>query len=457
MKRVLIVSPHFPPVNAPDMQRVRMSLPHFVEAGWEVVVLTVDDREPIAPLEPGLLETIPAAVRVVRVKCFSRRWTRRLGVNNLGLRVWPLLAAAGSRLLAENRFDVVYFSTTQFSVVPLGRLWRWKHGVPYVIDLQDPWLSDYYRQPGAPRPPGGWKYRFARAQARLLEGWTLRKVAHLISVSGNYVTTLKQRYQWFQSTPCSVLTFGAPDRDFVLARLKAEQQPPLLPNTSNFKIAYAGRLGSDMLPALDLLFAGLAAHRDAPRSFEIFFYGTSYAPADQAAPTTAALAAKHGIAHLVHESPARTGYLDSLRLLLESDLTLLLGSDDDAYSPSKIYPTLLAGKPTIAVAPADSVLEQKIHELGGAGLATFSARAPGDGAARARLVELLAQFTKNPATPLGAPLRRELFDREYSAAAIAAKQLRIFADVISAQSPPPTPPDRRPPGGVADQTPAVNR
>ena len=51
MPRLLIISPHFPPINAPDMQRVRMSLPHFVDAGWEVVVLTVDDREPLAPLE----------------------------------------------------------------------------------------------------------------------------------------------------------------------------------------------------------------------------------------------------------------------------------------------------------------------------------------------------------------------------------------------------------------------
>ncbi len=41
MRRVLIVSPHFPPTNAPDHQRVRMSLPYFQENGWEPVVLAV--------------------------------------------------------------------------------------------------------------------------------------------------------------------------------------------------------------------------------------------------------------------------------------------------------------------------------------------------------------------------------------------------------------------------------
>ena len=159
MPRLLIVSPHFPPVNTPDMQRIRMSLPHFVDAGWEVVILTVDDREPLAPVEPDLLATIPRAVRVLRAGAFSRSWSRFVGVNNLGLRTLPFLYLAGRDLLSRQAFDLIYFSTTQFIVCTLGRLWRAEFGAPYVIDLQDPWLSDYYQQPGAPPPPGGWKYR----------------------------------------------------------------------------------------------------------------------------------------------------------------------------------------------------------------------------------------------------------------------------------------------------------
>jgi len=85
-RRLLIVSPHFPPVNAPDMQRVRVSLPYFVAAGWEVTVLTVADPTPTAPLEPELEATVPAGVRVERAFCLSRRWTGWLGVSNVALR-----------------------------------------------------------------------------------------------------------------------------------------------------------------------------------------------------------------------------------------------------------------------------------------------------------------------------------------------------------------------------------
>jgi hypothetical protein len=440
MPRLLIISPHFPPVNAPDMQRVRMSLPHFIDAGWEVVVLTADDREPQAPLEPDLLQTVPKAVRVVRARAWSRRWTRRVGLNNLGLRTLPFLYFAGRRLLHEAPFDLVYFSTTQFILLPLGRLWKLEFGVPYVIDLQDPWLNDYYARPGAPRPPGGWKYPLAHFSARMLEGWTFAKAAHVLSVSATYLDVLRRRYAWFGPDSGSVLTFGAPDLDFVLARKKFATAAPLLPATGRIKIAYAGRLGPDMLPALDVLFGALAQMRDLPRGFELFFFGTSYAPAGRGVATTGALAERHGLGGIVHEQPARIGYIDSLRILLETDLALLLGSTDQSYSPSKVYPTMLAGRPVVALAPPDSVLAAKIRELGGASLVTFQLRAAADPDAVRRLADLLRNFAASPALLPALPAEPELIARRYTAKAVALAQIDIFNAVISRHHPARRPP-----------------
>lgn len=441
MPRLLIVSPHFPPVNTPDMQRIRMSLPHFVDAGWEIVVLTVQDNQPLAPIEPDLLSTVPRAVKVVRAGAFSRRWSRFVGVNNLGLRTLPFLYATGRQLLARDAFDLVYFSTTQFIVCCLGRLWQLEFETPYVIDLQDPWLSDYYEQPVAPPPPGGWKYRISRGLAKLLEGWTLRRAAHVISVSGHYLAMLQHRYRWFGQTDGTVLTFGAPDADFTVARRKVGLAPAMLPETTSIKIAYAGRLGPDMRPALEVLFAAIAQFKAAPRPFELFFFGTSYAPAAQGAATTTELAARHGISHLVHEKTARIGYIDSLRIMLETDLALLLGSEDSAYSPSKIYPTLLARKQTLAVAPVDSVLEAKVRELGGAALVPFPADKTKTGPAVQNLQAVLATYAAAPAARLGEPPQLELLEREYSAAAISRRQLEIFNQLISRArfAPPPLP------------------
>lgn len=423
MPRLLVVSPHFPPLNTPDMQRVRMSLPHFVAAGWEVTVLAVDDPQPAAPLEPELLETVPAAVRVVKTRCLGRGY----GVGNIALRALPFLWREGTRLVREWRPDLVYFSTTQFAVVPLGRVWRWRFGVPYVIDLQDPWLNDYYEQPGAPRPPGGWKYRLARLQARVLEGWTLKRCAHVLSVSQGYLDTLARRYQWFTPDCGSVLTFGAPEADMELARRKAASSPPLLLKGRRLRIAYAGRLGMDMRPALEVLFSGLAMARKEGLEVEVFFFGTSYAAAGSGESTTRSLAAAAGVADLVRESPERIPYLDSLRLLLETDIALLLGSEDASYSPSKLYPTLLAGKPTLAIAPAGSVLESLVQELDCTALVTFAFSTEDRVAGARRTAAELQRLGRGGQPQPG----NDNWRVQHSARAVAGLQLDVFSRVLN--------------------------
>src|SRR5436190_1404021 len=129
--RVLIVSPHFPPVDAADMQRVRVSLPYFREYGWEPYVLAVaPDRDDT--LEPLFLETLDDTVKVERVRAIPRSITRWFGIGNVALRSLPFLYLAGSRLIKRHRIDLVYFSTTMFLAMPLGRLWRVRFGIPYV-------------------------------------------------------------------------------------------------------------------------------------------------------------------------------------------------------------------------------------------------------------------------------------------------------------------------------------
>lgn len=430
MPRLLVISPHFPPVNAPDMQRVRMSLPHWVEAGWQVTVLTVDDPTPIAPAEPALLATVPPAVEVVRCKVWSRRWSRHLGLNNLGWRALHSIYREGSRLLSTGSFDLVYFSTTQFIVCPLGRLWQRRFGVPYVIDLQDPWVNEYYARTGT-RPPGGWKYRLAHWQARLLEGWTLRRCAHVISVSPQYLTDLARRYSWFDPRGGTTLPFGAPDRDLELARARAKDSPPLLPPAATPRIAYAGRIGPDMQQPIALLFSAIAELRaSGGPAWHLFFFGSSYAPAGQSAPATRELAVRFGITDLVHEQPARIGYLDSLRLLLETDVALLLGSGEAAYSPSKIYPTLLAGRPTLALAPAGSVLERQLQKLGGCQVIHFTPSGEPSASATTAVASALRAVARGE-TLASPPLDPDPFLQRHGAKAVADAQLALFANVIA--------------------------
>lgn len=427
MKRVLIVSPHFPPVNAPDMQRVRVSLPGFVEGGWAVTVLTVDDPTPTAPVEPELNETVPAGVQVERAHCFSRGWTAWFGVNNVALRSLPFLFFRGYRLLLSRRYDVVYFSTTMFIVLPFGRLWKMLCGVPYLIDLQDPWISDFYERPGAPRPPGGWKYRVAHGLGRSLEGWTMRGVSHLIVVSSAYAGSLRTRYPGLQNLCATEIPFASPDSDLRHLRATMGSRRPILP-PGELRLVFAGALGPGMLVAVEVLFAAMAEVRQAGLAVSAHFFGTSYSPQSQGRPVTLELAAQYGLQSCVHEQPHRLRYFDALQVTLEGEANLLFGSTDLAFTPSKILLVLAAGKPVLALAPAGSAMVQRLAQLGQTCLII-----PTGGRDATSVSNVVAHLNALGRHQVAAPDVTKL--EVYGARALAGRQMEIFTKV--AQPSPP--------------------
>src|ERR1700730_13754373 len=92
LRHVLVISPHFPPINAPDHQRVRMSLPYFAENGWTPVVLAVQPNRIEGGLtDPLLDQSVPSSVEVFRVGAVMHRWTRLFGLGNIALRALPYL------------------------------------------------------------------------------------------------------------------------------------------------------------------------------------------------------------------------------------------------------------------------------------------------------------------------------------------------------------------------------
>lgn len=442
MKRVLIVSPHFPPVNAPDCQRVRMSLPYYRQFGWDPVVLAVDARHRADWRDDSIMESLPQDVRVRLCGAFPRELTRLVGVNNLGLRCATQLNRAAHELLRRERFDLVFFSTTQYLVTPLGRLWQRRFGVPYVVDLQDPWRSDYYERPGAPNPPGGWKYQFARFTAWLFEERTLRDAAGLMSVSPHYFRDIQARYSWPALPPHEVIPFGAPQADFEYVAAHAGARTPAVKLPAGvFNLVATGGLGPPFSHAVRVLFSGLRRLRDTQPELatrlRLHFIGTSYADPEHAQKFAQPIADAYGVGDLVNEMPSRVGYMDSLRIMHAADGLLLLGTDDPSYSPSKIYPYYLATRPVLALAHDGSLLQRLIEYL-----------------RCARLVKLLQPgHEMRPAHEVAAYLaaaaegrRAELqsarcdawFSRNLTALALTQRQCALFDAALSSRHAPAT-------------------
>jgi hypothetical protein len=436
-RRVLIVTPHWPPTNAPDMQRARMSLPYYRAHGWEPIVLAVGDRWQDGVREPELSQTIPADVTVRRTRAFPLKWTRLFGVKNIGLRAWIFLFLEGARIIRKDRIDLVFFTNTQFVTFTMGRIWRRLYGVPYVLDLQDPWRTNYYERPGSRPPPGGWKYQVARFMAWLLEGWSFRRAGGVMSVSPSYIDDLRARYPWFRDVPAEVIRFGASRNDLALATLLPAPAHRYREEGSELHFLYTGAAGPVMPHALTVLFDGLRLYRDRfperARRLRFHFLGTSYVAPGQGKNSVMPIAEKCGVADQVEEIPHRLGHLECIRLQRDADVLLLAGSSDLAYSPSKIYPYYLAGRPILALVFKNSVMEKILEELNCADMIRFQENEPKDAAFAALTMFFDRALMGFPPGLL--PQRNEaFFNQNFLAESLTGMQCDLFRRVLTATS-----------------------
>ncbi len=373
--RVLIVSPHFPPINAADHQRIRMALPYFAEFGWDVTVLCVDPEFIEGINDPNLSLTTPANIEVIKCKAISPRLSRKLKLGNLAFRSIPYLIQATARYFEKNYFDLVYFSNTVFLTMPLGRYWQQKYNVPYVLDFQDPWLSDYYERTQTAPPGGKIKYALASSLARILEPFTLQKASHITSVSPDYPQTLMRRYPFLTNNQFTVLPFGAPEKDFEILPSLNIQQKIFDPKDAYRHWVYVGRGGHDMAFSLHSLFAAIQQHRqqspEAWQKVKLHFVGTKYSIFDQGKEIEA-IAKSYELEDIVTEYPQRIPYFEALQVLKDSHGILIIGSDDPGYSASKIYPCILARKPLLAILHQNSLVVSVIARCNAGEVVTFA-------------------------------------------------------------------------------------
>jgi hypothetical protein len=353
-RKVLIVSPHFAPVNAPDMQRTRLALPYLRACGWEPVVLAIaPDLIEGAVVEPLLEDTYPADIRIIRVRGISPKMTRWAGVGSLWLRCGTALRRAGERLLRAEKFDLVFFSTTQFDAFALGPRWKALFGVPYVLDYQDPWVNDYYSRTGTSPPGGRIKFALSQWSARRLEPEVLRQASGVVAVSSAYGKTLARSYPWFNEASVALLPFGASENDLETARKHIPEAPIVPFGDGWFHQVYTGRCGPDMSTSLTIVFRAfrmfLASQPKLAERVRFHFIGTDYAPRPFGKDWAMPVARKEGVEAYVSEHCYRVPYFDALYYLVHADALLAVGSNDPTYSASKIFPYILAKRPMLLV------------------------------------------------------------------------------------------------------------
>ena len=420
MQKILIVCPTFPPVNTPDHHRVRMSISWFIQWGWDVTVLAVEPSCTEAPMD-AVLQKVDDPCKVIRVKAFSAAITRKFGLGNLGYRAWWQLKRAGDKLIPQNNYDLIYFSTTVFPAMTLGRVWKRKYAIPFILDMQDPWRNDFYLdKPKHEQPP---KYKIAHYLDSTLEKWTVPHADGLIAVSEAYPQTLNKRYS--TNIPSSVIPFASSKSDFDLTSSLNVQNPVFHRKEGRIHVVYTGAVTPGMPKPLALMFKAFkSVIDDTSRDIHIYFVGSSYAP--DAKSIAMPIARNVGIENHITEIPQRAGYFEAIKVMQDADIIILPGSMEAGYTASKIYPYILSEKPIVALTHEKSSVSTILKGCNTGPLITFN----NDEDLQLKQAELEAALRQmiNLKT-FKADTNWEFYE-EYSDKRMAEKQVEFFKQIM---------------------------
>jgi glycosyltransferase involved in cell wall biosynthesis len=431
VRRVLIVSPHFPPDSSAGTHRVRLLAPHLAGHGWEPTVLTVDPADYEGRLDPALAASVPDSVRVIRTRAWPAAISRRLGIGDLGLRAYSGLKRTATALLARERFDAVFITIYPTYPALLGPQLKRRFGVAFVLDYQDPWVGEWGRSVG-PAAEGrpDLKSRASRWLSTRLEPIALTAADGVTAVSHATYEQALARTPHAKPHVTAELPIGWDQRDLQFVHPSPNLlNPSNLSNPSNLvHVSYVGTMlpaGFDTLRALFEAFAAERSRNASVARMRLHFFGTSNLRSEDARPRVLPIAAEFGLADAVTEHAPRLDYFDALGVLKASHAVLLLGSHERHYTPSKVFPALVAERPVLALMHEASNATDLLRRAGAPPtirLVTYN-----EGSVRLRVNDIGAQLAALAADPRYAP---EAVDRTVLEPTSACALARRLAGVL---------------------------
>lgn len=396
MRRVLLISYHYPPRFSSGAIRPAALAKHLPQFGWEVLVLTPHQKTSGPRPAAEVIETGYEDV--------LQRWKERVGMNpqrtlhdQLALPLaedpgklhlhsrgieflrrvlafpdehkgWvPHAVQALSAVRVQERVDAIVSTspppTCHLVAVEAHRIL----GCPWVADFRDLWAQQNYYD----------TRRYLRPLHVRLEKRTLCHADALVTVSPPWAQRLRQAYP---EKPVHVITNGFDPEDFPAPR------PPL---TSLFTISHAGYLydgkrdPSLLFEALrDLAAEGLIERRQV----RVRLYG-------QPEPWLPHLARRYGVEEMT-EIGGRIPREEVLKREMESQLLLLLGWSDPrevGQHTGKLFEYFGAGRPILAIGGAEGVLTQTLRET------RAGVHARNKEQTRAAVLEAYAEFKRDSA------------------------------------------------------------
>jgi hypothetical protein len=292
------------------------------------------------------------------------------------------------------------------------------------VDYIDPWISDWTAS--HPFPSKGWFYHQA---AGAIEPPVLRRAAHVTAVSHGILTDLQARYPWLDSAKMTAMGYGAEPDDLAASARLGVEPPDFHEGGDEVTMCFTGAMqpnGGELLRAVLRAVGDLhASESPLGRRIRLRSYGTSNLSWGHDRYSVMPVARELGVEAVVSELPQRVPYLQAMAVLRACDIVLVMGSSDQYYHASKLYPAIVSGRPILALCHSASSIRTVVDETGAGITVTFDdvAELPARTGEIRRAIETLA--TRGPRTPDAAKIER------FTAQASTAKLARILDDTAA--------------------------
>lgn len=361
MKKILIITPHYPPSNLAAVHRSRLFAQHLPLFGWEPVILTVHEDYYEEELDWNLHKLLPTGQRIEKVNAHQVTKPRLIG--DIGLRAFYQLRRRALEIVQQEQIDFVFIPIPSFYVSLIGPYLHKHTGVKYGIDYIDPWVHVF---PGSDKLFS--RHWFSTRVAKWLEPKAVKQASLITGVAEGYYKAVVERNSFLKTSCVSgAMPYGGEVLDHVRLH-ELNLYPYLFQKSKKIQLLYAGAFLPKAYQPLEQIFRGIAARRAIFDEMEIHFIGTGKLSNDPNSYSIKPLAEQYGLwQSVVFEYPKRIPYLDVLVHLEAADAVFILGSTEPHYTPSKSYQAVLSGKPILAVLhEASSAVA--VLELSGAGV-----------------------------------------------------------------------------------------
>ncbi|OVE84084.1 hypothetical protein B2G88_06525 [Natronolimnobius baerhuensis] len=336
---MLVVSYTFPPHGGVSVFRTVKFLKYLPEYGWTPSVLTASRDAQFEPVAHEFRDDVRGVTEIRPVQplggTLTTRVQRRLlsdsspSFNLLALR-WILpVVQAGIRVIDTHDIDIVYYTAPPFPQLLAAPLLKRMTGLPYIVDLRDPWSIHPYTS-------GGVTDVFRTALADIFEPTVLRNAARVCCVTEPMTRRYVAAYPELEDT-FETITNGFDPDEFDTDEDETRESRERIDGPVT--IAYAGKFSSYRDP--EPFVTALRALLDDGQDVRFVHFGRP----------------ENRLVNLVTELDLESivrfaGYVDRDELVAElsqTDLGLVVSGGDETELTTKVFDYIGCNLPILAV------------------------------------------------------------------------------------------------------------